>query len=107
MTNEQVLLFCLLGAALLLFAWGRIRYDVVAVVALLIAVAIGLVPAQTAFLGFGHPAVITVAAILILSRALRESGIVNPMVRLLRPLQDHSSLQVLAIAGWPRSAPAS
>ena len=99
MTNEQVLLFCLLGAALLLFAWGRIRYDVVAVLALLIAVAVGLVPAQSAFLGFGHPAVITVAAILILSRALRESGIVNPMVRLLRPLRDRSSLQVLAIAG--------
>ena len=99
MTNEQVLLFCVLGAAFLLFAWGRVRYDVVAVLALLIAVAVGLVPAQSAFLGFGHPAVVTVAAILILSRALRESGIVNPMVRLLRPLRDHPSLQVLAIAG--------
>jgi di/tricarboxylate transporter len=99
MTNEQVLLFSLLGAALVLFAWGRLRYDIVAVLALLIAVALGLVPAATAFSGFGHPAVITVAAILILSRALRESGIVNPMVRLLRPLQSRSSLQVLAITG--------
>jgi di/tricarboxylate transporter len=99
MTNEQLLLFCLLGATLLLFAWGRLRYDIVAVVALLIAVAIGLVPAAAAFMGFGHPAVITVAAILILSRALRDSGIVKPMVRLLRPLRRRPSLQVLAISG--------
>jgi di/tricarboxylate transporter len=99
MTNEQLLLFCLLGATLLLFAWGRLRYDIVAVVALLIAVVIGLVPAAAAFLGFGHPAVITVAAILILSRALRDSGIVKPMVRLLYPLRRRPSLQVLAISG--------
>ena len=104
MTNDQVLLFCLLGAALLLFAWGRIRYDVVAVLALLIAVAIGLVPAQTAFLGFGHPAVITVAAILILSRALRESGIVNPCCA---PCRIARACRSWRSRAWLRSAPAS
>ena len=60
MTNERVLLFSLLGAALALFAWGRLRYDIVAVLVLLIAVALGLVPAATAFSGFGHPSFHTV-----------------------------------------------
>ena len=45
MTTEQILLFAILGAALLLFAWGRLRYDVVAMLALLVAVIVGVVPA--------------------------------------------------------------
>ncbi len=51
MTNEQVLLFCLLGAAFLLFAWGRVRYDVVAVLALLIGAAIETTGASTVVTG--------------------------------------------------------
>ena len=74
MTTQQILLFCILAAALGLFAWGRIRYD--------------------AFLGFGHPAVITVAAILILSRALRDSGLVPPIVRWLKPFSREPHLQI-------------
>jgi len=99
MTNEQILIFAILGATLVLFVWGRIRYDVVAVLALLVAVLAGIVPASSAFSGFGHPAVITVAAVLILSGALRDSGIVNPIVRWLKPLGGHPHLQVLAIVG--------
>lgn len=106
MTNEQILLFAILGATLVLFVWGRIRYDVVAVLALLVAVIAGIVPAGGAFSGFGHPAVITVAAILILSGALRESGIVNPVVRWLKPLGGHPKLQVLAIVGIGAAASA-
>ncbi|MHA1600530.1 MAG: SLC13 family permease [Alphaproteobacteria bacterium] len=99
MSNEQILLFAIMGATLALFIWGRIRFDVVAVLALLVAVIIGIVPAGDAFAGFGHPAVITVAAILILSGALRDSGIVNPVVRWLRPLASKPNLHVLAIVG--------
>jgi len=99
MTNEQILLFAIMGAALVFFVWGRIRYDAVAVLALLVAVFAGIVPAGLAFSGFGHPAVITVAAILILSGALQGSGIVNPIVRWLKPLGGHPHLQVLAIVG--------
>jgi len=99
MSNEQFQLFAIMGAALAFFIWGRIRFDVVAILALLAAVITGIVPAGEAFAGFGHPAVITVTAILILSSALRDSGIVNPIVRWLRPLGSRPNLQVLAIVG--------
>ncbi|SMF32487.1 Di- and tricarboxylate transporter [Tistlia consotensis] len=98
MTTEQILLFAILGAALLLFAWGRLRYDLVAMLALLVAVVAGIVPADHAFDGFGHPAVITVAAILILSRALRNSSLVDLAARLLGSLGHRPSIQVLGLA---------
>ena len=72
MTLDQILAVALLGAALVFFVWGRFRYDLVAFTALIVAVLIGLVPARDAFLGFGHPAVITVAAVLIISPELME-----------------------------------
>jgi len=99
MTTQQILLFALLGAALVLFAWGRVRYDIVAVGVLIVAVLTGIVPAQSAFSGFGHPAVITVASILILSRALRESGMIEPVGRLLRPFHKWTSTQVFSVSG--------
>jgi len=99
MTGQQITLFAILGVALLLFAWGRLRYDVVAVVALLAAVLSDLVPADEAFMGFGHPAVITVAAVLVLSRALRHSGIVEWAARGLQPLTAQPTLHVFTISG--------
>lgn len=84
MTADQiaisVLLLCLLG----LFVWGRVRYDVVAAGGLVIAVILGLVPADQAFDGFGHPAVITVAGVLVMSRALSLSGAVDGIARWIR-----------------------
>ncbi len=99
MTLSQLFLFAILGITLVLLAWGRMRYDIVAVLALLAAVLTGIVPAGTAFSGFGHPAVITVAAILVLSRAVRDSGIAEPIGRYLRPLANRPHTHVLAITG--------
>ena len=67
----------ILVAAVVLFIWGRPRYDVVAVLALLATAIAGLVPAGSIFAGFGHPAVITVVAVLIISRGLRNAGVVD------------------------------
>ncbi len=61
--------------------WGRVRYDVVALAALSACVALGLVPATEAFSGFGHPAVITVAAVLVLSAGLQASGAIDIVAR--------------------------
>lgn len=97
MTFDQVLLFCILGLALAFFIWGRLRYDLVAVLALLVAVVVGVVPANQAFAGFGHPAVITVAAILVLSRCLRSSGIVDTVARPLQRLSKAPTWQILSI----------
>jgi di/tricarboxylate transporter len=66
---DQILVFLTLGAALVLFVWEKIRYDLVALLALFVLVIFKIVPADLAFAGFGHPAVITVAAILLQARA--------------------------------------
>ncbi len=77
MTADQIIIFAILGLALVFFMWGRWRYDVVAFTALIVAVIAGVVPTDDAFRGFGHPAVITVAAVLVISRALQVSGVIN------------------------------
>src|SRR5690606_25074007 len=61
MTLPQMLTFAILAATMALFLWGRFRHDIVALMALMACVIVGLVPAADAFKGFGHPAVITVA----------------------------------------------
>lgn len=77
MTTEQILISVILFIALVLFAWGRWRYDLVAMFCLLISVLVGVVPEKEAFNGFGHPAVVTVAAVLILSQGLQNAGVVG------------------------------
>lgn len=76
MTNEQITITVILFFVLLMFAWGRWRHDLVAMSALVICALFDLVPVETAFSGFSHPAVVTVAAVLIISHALKHSGVV-------------------------------
>ena len=83
MHTEQIFVFATLFLVLILFIWGKWRYDLVALFALLLVTIAGLVPAAEAFSGFGHPAVITVAAVLIVSRALFNSGMVDYIVRVM------------------------
>ena len=68
-----------LGGTLAVFVWDRWRYDVVAIASLMVAVLLGLVPPESAFSGFSNPAVITVAAVLVISRALARSGAVDAL----------------------------
>ncbi len=97
-TLEQGLLFAVIASAMVLFVWGRWRYDIVALLALLAAVYLGLVAPHDAFSGFGHPAVITVGAVLVIGRALQISGLVDHLVRLLAPASG-SPLQQTAATG--------
>lgn len=85
MSAEQATLSTIIVAMLALFIWGRWRHDFVAVAALLAAVVLGLVEADRAFDGFGHPAVITVAAILILSGVLQSAGTADMLTRAVLP----------------------
>jgi len=94
--TDQVIVFGVLCFALAMFAWGKLRYDLVAVLALLAVTLTGVLPVERAFEGFGHPAVITVAAVLIISRALQNAGIIDVVVRLLAPLKGRAHLQLLA-----------
>ena len=79
MDNAQLLISGILILTMAAFVWGRFRYDLVAMAALMICVVSGLVEADTAFEGFGHPAVVTVAAVLIISSALRDAGVVDEL----------------------------
>ncbi len=81
MTTDQILLFTLLGFVFLFLIWGRWRYDLVAISALMIGLLSGIVPVDAAFSGFGHPATVIIALVLILSRALSNSGAVELVAR--------------------------
>ncbi|MGB7204826.1 MAG: SLC13 family permease, partial [Anderseniella sp.] len=81
MTSEQIILFIIMGGVLGLLVWGRIRYDLVAFSALALAVIVGVVDKDNAFSGFGHPAVIIIALVLIVSRVLSQSGAVDMLTR--------------------------
>jgi di/tricarboxylate transporter len=80
MNTPQALAFALLGAMMLLFIWGRIRYDLVAVLALLAAVALGLVEPDEAFSGFADDIVIIVGSALVISAAVERSGVIEAAI---------------------------
>lgn len=94
MTTEQYQISSIVLMTLLLFIWGRIRHDIVALITLVLCVVIGLIPANEAFLGAGHPAVITVAAVLVVSDALKRSGVVDMITQL---ILSHINNQLLHI----------
>jgi di/tricarboxylate transporter len=96
-THGQIIVFAILGATLVLFVWGRWRYDVVAFSALITGVLAGVVPMPDAFLGFGHPAVVTVAAVLVISRALQNSGAVEYAAGLLGHATERPLLHIVAL----------
>lgn len=77
MTFEQATLFTILFFVFVLLIWGRWRYDLVAFTALVVALIAGVVPVDQAFDGFGHPATVIVALVLVASRGLSNSGVVE------------------------------
>lgn len=103
MTYEQIFLFCLLGVVFAFLVWGRIRYDLVAFAALIIAVVGGVVDAHDAFIGFGHEAVVIIALVLIVSRAMMNAGAVELISRFVlstgRSLSSHIGLMAVVGAG--------
>jgi di/tricarboxylate transporter len=99
MTSPQFMIFALLAAMMGLFLWGRFRHDVVALAALMACVIAGLVPAEEAFAGFSHPAVITVACVLVLSQGLRSTGAVDWLARSILPRDAGRVPTLLALIG--------
>lgn len=106
MTQNQIVLFAIFAAVFTLLIWGRWRYDLVAFAALILAVIVGVVPTERAFDGFGHPATIVVALVLVVSAGLVRSGAVHlitrTLVRASRPLGAHIAL--LGVTGGVLSA---
>ena len=75
--TDQAILATTLAILMGLLIWGKWRYDAVTLLCLAALVLLGIVPANEAFTGFGHPAVVTVALVLLISRGLQEAGMVS------------------------------
>ena len=99
MTGDQIAISVIILAAAGLFIWGRWRYDLVAFAALIAAVLAGVIPADAAFAGFGHPAVITVLAVLVISRGLFNSGVVDIIARTVVRASASPFLHVAVLSG--------
>jgi di/tricarboxylate transporter len=99
MTTEQTILFSLLVTVFALLIWGRWRYDLVAFVALVVALVAGVVPADQAFAGFGHPATAIIALVLIVSRGLSSSGAIELITRYVSDASRSVSRHIAIMAG--------
>ena len=95
--SQQALVFLVLATAMVLFVWERWRYDVVALMALLLLALTGVVPHDQVFAGFAHPAVVTVAAVLVVSHGLASSGLIELLAPLAARVGPSPTLQVLAL----------
>ena len=95
---NHLIVFATLIIALVLFAWGKIRHDFVALISLFILVIAGIVDGQTAFKGFGHPAVITVAAVLIIGKALEQSGLIDLISKWVLQTGNNIVLQIATLS---------
>jgi len=95
LNTDQWLITAILMLTLVLFVWGKYRHDIVAAIALGLCVLAGLVAADEAFVGFSHPAVITVAAVLVISDALRRSGVVDVIVQKILPYTESPLSHIL------------
>jgi len=104
--TPQILISAILCGALILFLWGNWRHDVVAFLALNIAVMLGVVRIDEAFSGFSHPAVITVAAVLVISRTLQLSGAIDVAAKFTTGITESplANMALLTIVGAVLSA---
>ncbi|MBV9734936.1 MAG: SLC13 family permease [Acidisphaera sp.] len=91
---HEAVAFAIIGLMLLGFMWGRVRYDVIAGIALLAGVLTGVVPGDRAFSGFSNPVIIIIASVLVISRAIALSGIVESTLNRLIPRLPHAGQQI-------------
>src|SRR5919205_1363005 len=99
MTHQQMLSFAVVAGMMALFVWGRLRYDLVAVLSLLAAVLVGIVPADKAFEGFSDDIVIIVASALLVSAAVAKSGVLEAALNRLAPYLTSTQMQVFVLVG--------
>ena len=99
MTTEQIQIFGLLFFVFVFLIWGRWRYDLVAFVALIAALIMGVVPKEEAFSGFGHPATIIIALVLIISKGLSNSGAIELIAKQISRYATSLQTHIAAMAG--------
>ena len=100
MTNEQISIVVILVGVFIFFLWGKWRYDVVAFSALMVSVIAGVITPENAFNGFSHPAVITVAAVLVISAGLAVSGVIDRIAHIVVPPLKSLFLQISIMSSF-------
>jgi di/tricarboxylate transporter len=96
-TLHQVEAFAIVAGMLVLFASDRLRYDVVAGLALSVAALLGVVPREKVFEGFANPVIIIIASVLVLGRAVADSGVIEAAIRPILTRLNSTTLQVGAL----------
>lgn len=97
MTTPQLLSVSLVAVMMAAFLWGRLRYDIVAMLALLAGVAIGIIPAGEAFKGFSDDIVIIVGSALVLSAAVARSRVIERGLSRIMPALGSTQAQVVLL----------
>src|SRR3569832_817405 len=97
MTRDQFLAFAVIGAMMVMFVWGRIRYDLVAGLALLAAIVVGVVPFDKAFSGFSNDILVIVGAALLVSAAVTRSRLMEGLLQVLGPRLTSVRAQVVVL----------
>ena len=73
--NDQIILSIVIIGLLVFFISGKYRYDYVSLGALALLILFDIIKIENAFIGFSHPAVITVALVLLISKGLQDAGL--------------------------------
>ncbi|NYZ11452.1 SLC13 family permease [Azospirillum sp. RWY-5-1] len=99
MTVDQSIATAIIIGIVVLFVWNRLRYDLVALLGLLAAMATGIVPSARAFAGFADPVVIIIASALVVSAGVSKSGVIGRIIRRMEPRLRTSGRRVAALTG--------
>jgi di/tricarboxylate transporter len=97
LTLPQIEALAIVAGMLVLFVTDRLRYDLVAAIALSAAVLTGVVPAKKAFDGFSNSVIIIIASVLVISRAVAVSGVIDHAMRRLLRVLDSTTLQIATL----------
>jgi len=98
-TEQQALAFGLVIVTIGLFVWGRFRYDLVSLGALLVSVLLGVTPAKKAFDGFANDVVVIIACALVVSAGFARSGVIEALLRPITPRLKSLHSQVPVFVG--------
>ncbi len=99
MTLEQALVYAVIAVTLIMLAFEIWRYDVVALIGMLLLTVLGTITVEEAFAGFGHPAVVTIAAVLVVSHGLQNTGAVDHVAKWMSAVGDHLGAQLMVLCG--------
>src|SRR5690242_12938980 len=97
MTTPQLLSIAVIALMMAGFMWGRLRYDLCAACALLLALALGVVPPEEAFSGFSDDIVIIVGSALLVSAGVARSGIMEAALQRWAPEVRSVRMQLLLL----------